>query len=65
MNLYLVSSHTYYLLRNITTWEFIKRDQVPYLRRIDLYPFDKGCIANICQLFTTNEERPIDWGEEL
>lgn len=61
MSSYLVANHTYFLMMNVTTWEYHKRDSIPYLRGYDLYPFDKGVLANIIQIFSTKADRPIDW----
>lgn len=62
--IYLTAYHSYYLVTNQTTWEFFKRDSIPYLRGIDhsiAHPFSKGLIGNVMQLFGADLNKPINW----
>lgn len=62
MSVYLALYHTYYMFNNLTTWEKVKRNTIPYLRNLKMqYPFSKGYSANLKEFFSTDTERPIDW----
>jgi hypothetical protein len=52
------------MLFNSTTWEEIKRDQIPYLRQIDpniRHPFHKGVWQNVQQMFAADIRQPVNW----
>lgn len=46
LTFYLVMHHIYFTCNNTTTWEYYKRDSIPYLKNLDSncqkHPFSKG-----------------------
>ena len=46
-------SHVFLVVWNATTWEFGRRDRIPYLRDVpgEQNPYDNGCVANVRHFF--------------
>ena len=51
MSLALALMHTYVMVFNVTTWEFVSRRRITYLKDLqrDLNPFHQGIISNTCR----------------
>lgn len=45
----LLSFHSYLIIQGLTTWEFVSRDRITYLKYLDdsYNPFDEGCLCNL------------------
>eukprot|EP01122_Echinamoeba_exundans_P014517 TRINITY_DN6597_c0_g1_i1.p1 TRINITY_DN6597_c0_g1~~TRINITY_DN6597_c0_g1_i1.p1 ORF type:complete len:291 (-),score=-9.71 TRINITY_DN6597_c0_g1_i1:28-900(-) len=62
----LLIQHLFLILTNQTSWEFYRRDRIPYLADLDeeVLPFDQGCVANInifCCRMRNPSTNKIDW----
>eukprot|EP01060_Flectonema_neradi_P039494 TRINITY_DN871_c2_g2_i2.p1 TRINITY_DN871_c2_g2~~TRINITY_DN871_c2_g2_i2.p1 ORF type:complete len:305 (+),score=36.64 TRINITY_DN871_c2_g2_i2:824-1738(+) len=58
--LIVLSCHIVIVATSVTTWEFVKRSKIPYLRSIPSgsNPWDKGCLNNVASFCLT---RKMDW----
>ncbi|CAK74306.1 unnamed protein product (macronuclear) [Paramecium tetraurelia] len=43
----LLGFHTFYVAKNITTWEYLSWKRISYIDQNSRYPFDKGVLNNI------------------
>lgn len=61
----LIACHIFLISNGLTTWEFVRRHRISYLKSYDDYdsPFDEGLIKNFINFFFYNKER--DWSDQL
>jgi palmitoyltransferase len=62
----LLIQHLLLIMTNQTSWEFYRRDRIPYLADLDeeVLPFDQGCVANIntfCCRMRDPKTRKMEW----
>ena len=66
--MFLLFNHFGYAINNSSTWEYLKRNQIPYFKGVSskvMYPFHKGVYNNLKQLFSSDRTQPVDWALEL
>jgi len=58
----LLGMHLYFIITNWTTWEYLKRWKIWYLKahKGERSPFDLGVIRNITEVFC-HKNYPMDW----
>ena len=61
----LIACHMFLISNGLTTWEFVRRNRISYLKCYDDYdsPFDEGLIQNFISFFCYFKER--DWSVQL
>ena len=56
--------HTFLILKNLSTWEYIKWDKIEYLMNYKkkYSPFSYGWKSNIVDFFKSSwQDEPFDW----
>ena len=58
----LLCCHSFMMINNTTTWEFMSRHRITYLRNLDddLNPFDEGYLRNFLKFFCYCQYRQWD-----